>query len=87
MDKRIVDEYDDEISVSEMLSIITERGREPKWDELPGVPGLYGYSSWYEFHQRNNSQRGPEGLLRCRLGHGCMRHGEGTYDYIVGDFS
>ncbi len=75
----------EEISAAEMLSIITERGREPKWDEPPGAPG-YRYSSWDEFHQMNNSQRGPEGLVRRRLGSHCTGHGEGTYDYIVGEF-
>lgn len=30
---------------------------------------------------------GPNNLLRCRLGDGCIKHGEGTWDCVVGEFS
>jgi len=31
--------------------------------------------------------RGPHGLWRHDIGDHCVGHGEGTYDYIIGDFS
>lgn len=40
-----------------------------------------------EFHRMNKSERGPNGLLRHRLSRRCIGHGDGTWDYIVGDFS
>ena len=47
-----------------------------------------GYDSWEEFHRRNNSEIGPNGLLRHKVtGNHCVGHGDGTYDYIKGVFS
>ena len=82
-DKRITDEYGREQTQDEMLATITERGREPKWDTKPMM-----YDSWAEFHHQNHSKQGPQGLLRSQIdGRHCVGHGEGTYDYIVGEFS
>ncbi len=39
------------------------------------------------FHQKNHSQLGPNGLLRHAIGNGCVKHGDGTWDCIEGDFS
>ena len=44
------------------------------------------YDSWDEFHRRNNSEKGPVGLLRHRLDSRCIGHG-GTWDLIIGEFS
>jgi hypothetical protein len=30
---------------------------------------------------------GPNGPSRHKIGHGCLGHGEGTWDYVVGEFS
>ena len=44
-----------------------------------------------KFHAENSSERGPNNLLRLRIGKGrfrhCVGHGEGTWDYIKGDAS
>jgi hypothetical protein len=78
---KIVDEYERTLTADEMTKIITER----KADESGAVP--FGYSSWHSFHYANCSEWGPNNLLRQRLGHSCVGHGEGTWDYIDGEFS
>jgi hypothetical protein len=47
-----------------------------------------GYDSWLQFHQMNHSEKGPKGLLRHKIegGH-CIKHGVGTWDCILGEFS
>lgn len=81
----IRDEYEQNISLDEMLSTITERSRgdNGRFEKSP-----IGYGSWREFHRKNHSEFGPNGLLRhaISVGH-CVGHGEGTWDYIQGDFS
>jgi hypothetical protein len=80
--RRITNEYDEVKTTQEMLSIITERGREKRWDKKP-----YSYNSWDEFHRMNHSQQGPGGLLRHQIdGSHCVGHGDGTYDLIRGEF-
>lgn len=72
----IEDEYERRISPSKMLEQITLRS----W--------AYAYNYSSEFHEKNYSELGPYGLLRCKVdGVHCIGHGRGTYDYIVGDFS
>jgi hypothetical protein len=72
----IEDEYGRWVTPAEMLEQITFRD----W------AGTYTHSP--EFHMQNCSESGPNGLLRCKVdGVHCIGHGEGTYDYIVGDFS
>lgn len=78
----IADEYGQRIGVREMYDIITKRSRTESWEKAP-----WGYSDWHEFHQRNQSEKGPNGLLRHKLGPHCLKHGEGTWDCIPGDFS
>jgi hypothetical protein len=37
---------------------------------------------------KNHAELGPNGLLRSKVDDvHCIGHGEGTYDYIAGDFS
>src|SRR5574337_656967 len=80
----IYNEYDEKVGVEEMLRIITKRGREPEWE----ANWYRGYPSEQDFHRCNYSERGPSGLLRVRIGLGhCVGHGEGTWDYIEGEFS
>ena len=79
--KTITDEYDRVIPEEEMLDIITNR----YWTKDTGNP--LGYNSWSEFHEMNHSVLGPNNLLRHKLGNHCVGHGEGTWDYIPGEFS
>lgn len=78
----IRDEYGSPVSETEMLEIISQREwKRDSWESL-----AKGYGSEYEFHRRNYSQRGPNGLLRHKLGSNCIGHGDGTYDLIEGEF-
>lgn len=73
--KVIKNEYGDEISEEEMLSIITAReGQKTKDDDR-----------WYK---ENHAVPGPNNLARHVLdGIHCIGHGEGTWDLITGEFS
>lgn len=83
-DNIIKNEYGEIIPPEEMLSIITQRSKTNNdFHEQP-----IRYSSWKEFHKLNHSEFGPNGLLRHQIdGSHCIGHGEGTYDYITGEFS
>lgn len=70
----IKDEYGDSITAAQMLSRITERaGRHVEND-------LFDYD-------RNRAEPGPKGLVRHQIGPHCVKHGEGTWDCIKGEFS
>lgn len=54
------------------------------------IPGWYSpmaYRSIEEMLQRNNAVPGPNNLLRHKIDQHCIGHGDGTYDYLVGEFS
>jgi len=70
----ILDEYGDRVSRIAMKKIITDR----KWKGST--------MNRYEL-EHNGAVSGPNGLIRCAIGHGCVGHGEGTWDLMVGDFS
>lgn len=82
----IRDEYGDRVEVEEMMKVITQRGKLKKtdWEAIQRT-------SWYkceeDFHRKNHSERGPNNLLRHQIGRFCVGHGEGTWDYIRGEFS
>lgn len=79
----IRDEYGNRISVPEMLRIITERIQDNSSRDVPS-----GYSGWDDFHRKNKSQFGPNGLLRHKIDdQHCVGHGDGTWDLIIGEFS
>lgn len=61
--------------LTELLERITNRRRDKpvEWTQ--------------ENLERNHAELGPNNLVRHRLGHGCIGHGEGTWDLITGDFS
>jgi hypothetical protein len=82
-DKQIIDEYGKIFSIEEFLSIVKDRSSNTDFNT--GKP--YGFSSWAEFHDQNYSMPGPRGLLRFKIDGHCIGHGEGTWDYIIGDFS
>jgi len=71
----IKDEYGQEVGKNQMTAIITERSCGPsKVDQ-----------QWYD---DNCAEPGPNGLARHRIdGRYCIGHGEGTWDYLVGEFS
>lgn len=77
---KIFDEYGREISIKEMESIILDRKHAP-WKENSH------YKTPEEFYNANNAESGPNNLARCKLGGGCVGHGDGTYDLITGYFS
>jgi hypothetical protein len=84
--KEIIDEYSRQVSVDDFIDIVTNRS----WHNNPAN---YDFSrnEWYktldDFLRINNAELGPNNLLRHKIGNFCIKHGEGTYDYIVGDFS
>lgn len=82
----ILDEYGESLSPEEMEARIKDRGGPRNWNarwwEYCG-----SYSSEVDFHRRNMSERGPNGLLRHAIGDHCIKHGEGTWDCIIGEFS
>ena len=80
--KRIRDEYGRTITAKEMLKVITERKSNNDWNKKP-----FMYNGWVDFHNQNNSERGINGLVRCKIGSHCIGHGEGTWDLITGEFS
>ena len=80
-DRIIINEYRETVSFVDMMRIITaRRGRDD-----PGRPPTP------EFLEGNHAVPGPSGLVRHKIeptmGGGCVGHGEGTYDYIDGEFS
>lgn len=97
---RILDEYGSTLTRQELIDRIADRSWPKDWEDdwwgpkqfgtqSDGTPfTLPGCSSEAHFHSSSNSQRGPNGLLRHRVdGVHCVGHGEGTWDYIAGEFS
>jgi len=78
----IYDEYGTKHTVEEMRLVIMARTHKEKWDTVP-----FMYESWAEFHRHNHSEEGPVGLLRHKLDSRCIKHGNGTWDCIIGEFS
>jgi len=72
---QIVNEYGESVDASQMLDIITKR-------KHPKPPGDS------DFYRHNSAVPGPNNLARHRIdGRHCVGHGEGTWDYITGEFS
>jgi len=78
-DRIIINEYHDIVPFDKMMGVITQRSR----------PQPNGWDA--ETMARNHAEPGPNGLVRHSLDlereYGCVGHGEGTYDYITGEFS
>ena len=72
-DSHIANEYGEEINPKTMVSIITKRNWKGTNDEFD--------------YRANQAEPGPNGLVRSRVGGRCIGHGEGTWDYIEGEFS
>lgn len=83
----IVNEYGDRLTFPEMDLVICARfGKEGReWTDESFGPF---YDCEADFHSKNSSCRGPHGLVRHSIdGRHCVGHGEGPWDYIMGDFS
>lgn len=81
---RIVDEAGNVLTPDEMRRVVVERhGVATEWDKRQ----WNGYQNEAAFHRHNESERGPNNLLRHRLNHRCVGHGDGPYDLITGEFS
>ena len=74
-ESEIFDEYGQKVGIRTMLSIIQDRDHPEE-------------SNWIQKDYRDNhAPPGPKNLVRHKLdGTHCVGHGEGTWDYIVGDF-
>jgi hypothetical protein len=84
---RVVDEYDDKISIEEMRERITDRSHPAGWDDKNWTAGNH-YTSEEHMLRMNHAFRGPNNLLRHQLMEGhCIGNGAGTWDLIIGDFS
>lgn len=82
---KIKDEYGTVISKTDMIDTIVNRS-------FPEGVGRnfppFGYTSWKQFYQANSAVPGPNNLMRHKIdGSHCIGHGEGTWDYIIGEFS
>jgi hypothetical protein len=70
----IRNEYGDPVDQKEMDRVVTQRYGVAR-DLLPG------------YLASNYAEAGPNNLLRHQIGRYCIGHGEGTWDYIPGEFS
>lgn len=77
---KIFDEYNREVSVDDMKSIILDR------EGCRLVPHSF-YATIEYFYEKNNAEPGPNNLTRSKIGGHCVGHGDGTYDLITGEFS
>lgn len=74
--KQIVNEYDEYVTEDKMLDIITNR----QWN------GIAVRSD--AFLRHNHAVMGPNNLCRNEIdGTHCVGYGEGTWDYLIGEFS
>ena len=78
---KIVEEYGVELDLSELRKVVTER------HHAKGEGGIRVTKEEADFHRANQSERGPRGLHRHRIGDHCIKHGAGTWDCIRGEFS
>lgn len=80
---QIVNEYGDAVTIPEMLDVIRNR----HWAGWEQRNWSLSYRDEAHFHERNLSERGPNGLLRHQIGRYCVKHGAGTWDCLPGEFS
>lgn len=71
----IRDEYGESYSFAQFVDVVCNRTTPRK------IPKD---SEWLVM---NYAQPGPNNLIRRQLGKYCIGHGDGTYDYLVGEFS
>lgn len=81
---RIEDEDGDEIEADVLIARITERS----WNGGKRQDHPHGYQDWQQFNDLNHCHEGPNGLSRHNVdGRHCIGNGEGTWDYMIGEFS
>jgi hypothetical protein len=86
----ITNEYGESIAPKEMHRIIVER----EWPRLqfPYTDNQFGrtpgrvYQSAQEMGEAQGYVAGPNGLWRHKIDKFCIGHGEGTWDYVTGEF-
>lgn len=85
----IFDEYGKRHTVDEMMEVIASRAWESSRDNIKWGEGWYSsYRDYNDYLRKNSAVDGPNNLLRHKLdGKHCIGHGEGTWDYITGEFS
>lgn len=85
----IKDEYGTEVEIEMFVDIVTERSSHYTLEHSIAI--ATAYNTWYkdvdDYLKRNNAVAGPNNLLRHRIDRYCIGHGDGTYDYCVGEFS
>ena len=78
----IKDEYDCEVTLEELIEVITNRSWRPRvfqpTDRCPTEQAMLDL---------NHAVYGPNNLLRSKIGEHCSGHGPGTWDLIPGNFS
>jgi hypothetical protein len=72
----IRNECGDTVKPEYMEDTITSRGARRGPEDIT--------QSWL---RNNGAEIGPRGLARHQIGSHCIGHGEGTWDYILGEFS
>ena len=82
----IMDEYNRVVTPEAMLAVITEREGRP-WDEYTYGNGPLQYTSEAAMLESNHAEKGPNNLLRYRIGRWCVGHGAGTWDLLPEGFS
>lgn len=84
----IKNEYGDTLTDDDMVTIILRRFGLRDFDDPARQAAMKAtHLSEEAFHHSNGSMRGPNNLLRSKLSKFCVKHGEGTWDCLVGDFS
>jgi len=86
---KIFDEYGTEHTIEEMLDRIENRAWESRTTEedIKNNSFMSCYKNLDDFLEKNNAIQGPNNLLRHRVdGSHCIGNGEGTWDYITGEF-
>jgi hypothetical protein len=77
----IRDEYSRVLTPDEMLAVICKRSC---------GPFKFRPYEWYkteeEFFEKNSALKGPNNLLRHKIGGTCIGHGAGTWDLRTGEF-
>ena len=83
----IKDEYGNVVPAYMLEKYITQRVGDTDWVKL-GWYSQSRYGNKEHFHALNSSERGLNNLIRSKVdGERCVGHGDGTWDYIAGEFS
>lgn len=83
----IKNEYGDIVSLESLIQTITQRKSSHSSTSKLTYSTLYGEISEQQYLDMNSAERGPNNLLRHKVGVSCIKHGTGTWDLICGDFS